>query len=338
MERGSEEIAGVTMNELAALKEMSAEVGSEPLLVQAAGGNTSIKNDEIMWIKASGTWLKDATDKDIFVPLNFPELQQALSRDDPSCESCINFVRADLNKRNLRPSIETSVHGLMPQKVVVHVHCVSTIAWAIRENAESLLSSVLDGFEWSWIPYARPGLQLSRAIRQNMKSGSDVLILGNHGLAVAADTVASCARLLEAVTAALRLSSRTVTKPDLTALEAIAKQSNFRLPHDEHCHAAALDCLASTLGLSNVYYPDHVVFLGTALPTTLDANAPAIAIPGKGVLINKDAKPAVEPMVRCLGDVFTRVPESAKLNALDAAQIDQLLNWDAEKYRQNIKA
>jgi hypothetical protein len=43
-------------------------------------------------------------------------------------------------------------------------------------------------------------------------------------------------------------------------------------------------------------------------------------------------------MVRCLGDVFTRVPENAKLRALNAAQIDQLLNWDAEKYRQNIKA
>jgi rhamnose utilization protein RhaD (predicted bifunctional aldolase and dehydrogenase) len=326
------------MNEFAALKELSVEVGSDPLLVQAAGGNTSIKNDEVMWIKASGTWLKDATDKDVFVPLNFPELQQALSRDDPVCESCIDFVRTDLNKRNLRPSIETSVHGLMPQKVVVHVHCVSTIAWAIRENAESLLLSVLDGFEWSWIPYARPGLQLCRAIRQNMKSGSDVLILGNHGLAVAADTVASCARLLEAVTAALRLPSRAVAKPDLVLLEAATIGSNFRLPHDEHCHAAALDTPAATLGLSNVYYPDHVVFLGTKLPATLDTNSPAIAIPGKGVLINKDAKPAVEPMVRCLGDVFTRVPENAKLNALNATQIDQLLNWDAEKYRQNIKA
>jgi rhamnose utilization protein RhaD (predicted bifunctional aldolase and dehydrogenase) len=309
----------VTMEEFAALKKLSASVGSDPLL-------------------ASGTWLKEATDKNIFVPLNFLELQQALSRDDPACESCTDFVRTDLNKSNLRPSIETSVHGLMPQKVVVHVHCVSTIAWAIRDDAEDLLSSVLQGFAWSWIPYARPGLQLSRAIRKNMKPGNDVLILGNHGLAVAADSVASCERLLEVVTAALRLPSRAVAKPDLAFLEAVAKGSSFRLPHDEQCHAAALDSLASTLGVSNVYYPDHVVFLGAALPATLEANAPAIAIPGRGVLVNKHAKPAVEPMVRCLGDVFTRVPENAKLRALNAAQIDQLLNWDAEKYRQNIKA
>lgn len=341
MERGSEEIVGVTMNEFAALKELSAKVGGDPLLVQAAGGNTSIKIDDVMWIKASGTWLKDAADKDIFVPLDFPLLQQALSRDDPACESCTDFVRADLNTRNLRPSIETSVHGLMPQKVVVHVHCVSTIAWAIRENAGNKLSPVLKDFAWSWIPYARPGLQLSRAIRENMKPGSDVLILGNHGLAVAADTVASCEKLLEGVTAALRLPSRTFAAPDVKYLEAVARNSEYRLPHDALCHAAALDSLASAKGAANVYYPDHVVFLGTALPATLPANpdvrAPAIVIPGRGVLINKDAKPAVEPMVRCLGDVFTRVPENARLCALTEAQIDQLLNWDAEKYRQNIK-
>jgi rhamnose utilization protein RhaD (predicted bifunctional aldolase and dehydrogenase) len=338
LERSSQEIAGVTMNEFAALKDLSAKVGSEPLLVQAAGGNTSIKIDDVMWIKASGTWLKDATDKDIFVPLDFPELQRALARDDPACESCTDFVRADLNKHNLRPSIETSVHGLMSQKVVVHVHCVSTIAWAIRENAEGLLSSILEAFDWSWIPYARPGLQLSHAIRQNMKPGSNVLILGNHGLAVAADTVASCQRLLDSVAAALRLPARSVIDPDLGFLANIAQRTDYRLPHDLRCHAAALDGLASAMGVLNVYYPDHVVFLGTALPATLDTNAPAIAIPSRGVLINKTAKPAVEPMVRCLGDVFTRVPEYADLRALSAAQIDQLINWDAEKYRQNIKA
>ena len=37
----------------------------------------------------------------------------------------------------LRPSIETTVHALMPQRVVVHVHCVNTIAWAIRSDAEA---------------------------------------------------------------------------------------------------------------------------------------------------------------------------------------------------------
>ena len=45
------------MVELDRLRKLSARVGSDPLLVQAAGGNTSLKDKGVMWIKASGTWL-----------------------------------------------------------------------------------------------------------------------------------------------------------------------------------------------------------------------------------------------------------------------------------------
>jgi rhamnose utilization protein RhaD (predicted bifunctional aldolase and dehydrogenase) len=117
------------------LRNLSAQLGSDPLLVQAAGGNTSIKVDGIMWIKASGTWLRDAVAKDLFVPLDMVQLKEALHRDDPRCEDCMDFVRVELNPLGLRPSIETSVHGLMSQRVVLHVHCVNTLAWMIQEDA-----------------------------------------------------------------------------------------------------------------------------------------------------------------------------------------------------------
>jgi rhamnose utilization protein RhaD (predicted bifunctional aldolase and dehydrogenase) len=319
------------------LRKLSARVGSDPLLVQAAGGNTSIKQGNVMWIKASGTWLRDALAKDIFVPLDLPRLASALANDDPDCESCTPFVRADLNERGLRPSIETSVHGLMPQAVVVHVHCVSTIAHAICADAKKSLTGMLADFNWAWVPYARPGLQLSRAIRQNIRPGVDVLVLGNHGLAVAADTVSDADALLARVTKALHIESRPVIKPDLPYLVRFSDSSDFTLPHDIECHMAATEPLSVANGLQSAYYPDHVVFLGTEVPTELTSNAPAIAIPGKGVLVNKSAKPAIEPMLRCLGDVFRRVPKDAKLHPLTATDIDALLNWDAEKYRQTLQ-
>ena len=34
---------------------LSAQLGRDPLQVQGPGGNTSIKHDNVMWIKASGT-------------------------------------------------------------------------------------------------------------------------------------------------------------------------------------------------------------------------------------------------------------------------------------------
>ncbi len=58
------------MVELEALRRLSARVGADPLLVQAAGGNTSLKHNGLMWIKASGTWLRDAVARDIFVAVD----------------------------------------------------------------------------------------------------------------------------------------------------------------------------------------------------------------------------------------------------------------------------
>jgi rhamnose utilization protein RhaD (predicted bifunctional aldolase and dehydrogenase) len=140
------------MVELDDLRQLSAKIGANPLLVQAAGGNTSLKQDGVMWIKASGTWLRDAAQQDIFVPLDYAKLRKALQNDDPACESCTDFVRNDLNANKLRPSIETSLHGLMPQRVVVHVHCVNTIAWAIRRDAKARLREKLVGFNWYLSP------------------------------------------------------------------------------------------------------------------------------------------------------------------------------------------
>ena len=144
------------MVDLEKLRTLSARVGADPLLVQAAGGNTSLKQDGIMWIKASGTWLKDAATRDIFVPLDHAAIMAALARNDPACESCTSFVRTDLNATGLRPSIETTVHALMPQRVVVHVHCVNTIAWAIRQDAEARLTEKLHGFRLGLHPLRPP--------------------------------------------------------------------------------------------------------------------------------------------------------------------------------------
>ena len=145
------------MTEFPALKKLSARVGSDPLLVQAAGGNTSLKQKGVMWIKASGTWLRDAGTLDIFVPVQHEALLAALARNDPACESCTDFVMADLNATGLRPSIETTVHALMPQRVVVHVHCVNTIAWAIRSDAEQRLAEKLKGFNLGFHPLCAAG-------------------------------------------------------------------------------------------------------------------------------------------------------------------------------------
>jgi rhamnose utilization protein RhaD (predicted bifunctional aldolase and dehydrogenase) len=319
------------------LRKLSAALGRDPLLVQAAGGNTSLKQDGVMWIKASGTWLSEAEDKDIFVPVALERLQVALAAQDPACESCTDFVRHDLNPLKLRPSIETSVHGLMRQRVVLHVHCVNTIAWAIRADAETHLRHRLKDFNWAFVPYARPGLQLSQAIQSVLEPNADVLVLQNHGLAVAGETVAEAHALLLRVVEVLRLPVRAASKRDVARLHTIAHGTDYVPAADPEAHEFAMADWSCALGSNNVYYPDHVVFLGATIPATIETGSVAAAISGAGVLIHRDAKPAVAPMLRCLSDVFRRIEQGTTLKELSAGEIDQLLNWDAEKYRQSLK-
>ncbi len=106
----------------------------------------------------------------------------------------------------------------------------------------------------------------------------------------------------------------------------------------DETHALATDPLALKRGQSLVFYPDHVVFLGVGVATSFDGDPPLVAIPGEGVFIRHDAKPAIEPMGRCLADVMRRVEDSDPLVALTDEDVDRLVNWDAEKYRQTLKA
>lgn len=339
-------------HDLPALKALSARVGADPALVQGAGGNTSVKTDGVLWIKASGTWLKNALTSDIMVPVAIPPLLDAVARDLAEAEAAQAFTVAAWNPAGLRPSIETTVHALMPQRVVVHVHCVETIATAVLADAEARAGERLRGLPWAFVPYRRPGLPLADAIRERLKPDTAILVLGNHGLVVAGDTVEEAETLLGRAGALLARKVRPAPAPDTDALLRLAAGSFYRLPADPAAHAAGADLVSCRIAAAGSLYPDHVIFLGPgsviARPGE-DAAALAarfrdegrrepvsILFPGKGVLMRRDASPGAEAMARCLADVAARVPEGAALRALTDAENAALTGWDAEKYRQAL--
>lgn len=57
-----------------------------------------------------------------------------------------------------------------------------------------------------------------------------------------------------------------------------------------------------------------------------------------GVLMRGDASAGADAMQRCLADVTARVDVTATLNYLTDAENDELVNWDAEQYRQKLNA
>jgi len=335
---------------------LSEKVGSDPSLVQAAGGNTSVIIDDIMWIKASGTWLMNANTSDIMVPVQLPPLIDAINRADPAAERAQSFVDSANNPAGLRPSIETTVHAVLPQKVVVHVHCIHTIAIAVRNDATAVLKDRLHDFNWAYVPYVRPGLPLSQSIANAIDDKTDVVILGNHGLVVAADTVAAAEALLTRVCAAL--SSTQVTLPAEPApvksaeLSVLAKDSGYILPATERTHHTACNELSLQFAAGGSLYPDHVIFLGVGVTVANSGETAGdvcsrlrhagkqepvlILFPGVGALIHQSADDAKQAMAQCLADVTGLIEPGSTLYYLTDQQNDELLNWDAEQYRQSM--
>ena len=124
----------------AAIAKFCAELGVDPLLVQGAGGNISWKDETnaILWVKASGTWLAEAMQKDIFVPVNLLHLRHAIQRHD------FSVIPQLQGESVLRPSIETLLHALMPQRIVVHLHAIEILAHLVRVDCEENIQSLFD--------------------------------------------------------------------------------------------------------------------------------------------------------------------------------------------------
>ena len=93
----------IAATELGLLQDLSARIGGDQLLVQAATGNTSLKQNGQMWIKASGTWLAHAVEDAIFIPIDLDDTRRQIARGiDPAGQS---FT---VGRKQLGTSVETA--------------------------------------------------------------------------------------------------------------------------------------------------------------------------------------------------------------------------------------
>jgi rhamnose utilization protein RhaD (predicted bifunctional aldolase and dehydrogenase) len=328
------------------VKAFCAQIGADQLLVQGAGGNVSWKDGDTLWIKASGTWLAEAELKEIFVPINLTSLQMALTEQNFSVKPEV------MNKSGLRPSIETLLHALMPHRVVIHLHAVEILAHLVQANARQKITKIVGkAVKWIYVDYFKPGAVLARAVSEQLatRTDADVVFLGNHGVVVGGKDIEDVVATLN--TLILKLGSN-------TTLSLIEQSSSTREADFLACgYVPFVDKEVGSLAINEVLinrlrnewalYPDHVVFLG-AEAVILEKNfsmielnkiacskPPFIFASHNGVFENLEATPAQRSQLRCYFDVIARQGGAEKLIKLTDEQVSELLDWDAEKFRQS---
>jgi rhamnose utilization protein RhaD (predicted bifunctional aldolase and dehydrogenase) len=247
--------------ETKAVRDLSARLAANRLLVQASSGNTSVKVDDTLWIKASGKWLADATSPDFLIPVALGRARACL--DDETA------IPETEETEGTCASIETAMHAALPHSVVVHVHSVNAIAWAVRADAQTALGELLDGFAWRWIPYTLSGTQLASRVRDacRINPKTDVFLLGNHGLVVCGESCDVAERLLEEVEKRLHLEARAAAELPEFAFSSEEDREGWGPPECSTIHGLARDTLSRAILRGGVLYPCQALFL----PSTVGA-------------------------------------------------------------------
>ncbi len=215
----------MSMNELIAV---SRRYGADPDYVIAGGGNTSWKTADELYIKGSGTSLDTITESG-FVKMyrkklaaiwtsSYPddqELRESAVLEDMMAARCAG-------EEKKRPSVETLLHDLLPFSFVVHTH-PALVNGITCSALGARAAQDLFGDDCLWIPSTNPGYILSRTVKDaweahTAKTGRQpgFILLQNHGIFVAADSVAGIDATYKRVMGAI--SARITRRADFSPL------------------------------------------------------------------------------------------------------------------------
>jgi rhamnose utilization protein RhaD (predicted bifunctional aldolase and dehydrogenase) len=320
-------------------------IGQNRLLVQGAGGNISWKMGDSMFVKASGTWLADAVNKDIFVEVDYKNMLSSIEQNDFALTPKV------ICGSSLRPSIETILHGLLPHKIVLHIHAVEILAFLIQDSASDELARLIPAnVKFAIVDYFKPGQDLAKATWDaiSLNPNIQVVFLKNHGIVIGGNDIDEVGSLLAELCSYFTkdvLDFR-ITPGQKDLLEQKIPDG-YRLAKYDNVHSLALDQkLVNRVKNDWRICPDHIVFLGAKAifydpldsQSLIDNDAPFLFSEGLGVYESKDVTDAQRVQLLFFYDVLTRISGEAEIVKLNQLDVNELLDWDAEKYRLKINA
>ena len=161
-------------NELNNLKIISRYCGERFDLVQAGGGNTSVKMNDIMFIKASGFNLSDISNHKGYVCIKNKYFLNDLS--DNIMKKITDYNMCG----KLRGSIETYMHSIL-KKYTIHLHPIQVNKILVLKNSKSIISKLFP--DSLFIEYITPGIKVYNEIKKKYNN-EDIIFLDNHGVII----------------------------------------------------------------------------------------------------------------------------------------------------------
>ena len=368
------------MKEIDNLIAVSRKYGADSRFVIAGGGNTSYKDATHLWVKASGHALA-TIDEEGFAVMDRVRLDAMATKTYPADaterEARVKEDLADANlTRGRRPSVETSLHNCMNFSYVVHLHPTLVNGLMCSVTAEKRCAELFP--DALYVSYTDPGYTLFKKVydaigQWKAQRGSEpqVIFLQNHGIFVAADTVAEIDAIyedvmtkLEALVAPLPEGETPVcdcVSEVLPAIRQILSRGGRGLKTLQVTKNALVDeFLANPKGVLTPFSPDGIVYCKSeyivvdgenkaaeaeekieAYVTRRGHTPKVLLIKGIGlVAVGDNAKNA-----RVITEVFLDAMKVAFYarsfggeHGMEPAWIDFIDNWEVENYRRTVGA
>lgn len=343
---------------------LSRFAGSRWDLVQASGGNSSVKlDDQRMLVKASGFQLSEVEVDKGYGIVNYPGIcsliqnpSQWTDDDRYRRDEKVNCLVAMSNQRpDVRVSIEVFLHAVLG-RFVLHTH---PLAVNIIGAQEGWRNDFLMLFPHALcVPYKTPGIELGVdlfALIENSLGGGghipSITFLQNHGLIVSGDTAVEVQDMTEKVVR----KCEEWCKVDFGRYQTVSAIERY-LGNEDMAYLCEDRVLAGLLETqptkfsSPSFCPDSFVFCGVVplfLENLSDGNplkeynlayqgTPKVVIYKHLIyFLGKNLKKAKEAEEVFKAHMLTLASVGGQVNYLSQNELAYLGNWEAEQYRRN---
>lgn len=218
------------MKQIEDLIAISRKFGQDSRFVIAGGGNASYKDENRLWVKASGHALATITE-DGFAVLDralLNEMGEKAYNEDTAIreEQVKNDLSVACITKDRRPSVETSLHNCMGFAFVVHLHPTLVNGLMCSVNAEAACKEIFP--DALYIEYTDPGYTLFKKVYDRIKAykaekGKEpqVIFLQNHGIFVGGDTTAEIEGIYSEVLGKLEAKVAALPEGDTAVSETV---------------------------------------------------------------------------------------------------------------------
>lgn len=173
--------------ELKNLFKISKYAGERFDLIQAAGGNASVKIDNQIFIKSSGFAMSQIENG--FSRVDTHIVKSILNERIQDKKIIQDRMQSAMPKGEKKPSIEIFLHAVL-KKYTLHTHPIAANNILCDKEWKSILKQIFPNLDYICIEYKTPGILLGIDLYDKIvsrKNTSNVFFLQNHGLIVHSD-------------------------------------------------------------------------------------------------------------------------------------------------------